>query len=544
MNVSTKRLLSILLSLAMVLAMLPMAVFAEATTTVYCQTPDNWSTCKAYWWGSKTGTNPGWPGVAMTEAEDGIWTYDVPSDATGLIFNNGNGTQTKDLKVPTDENVMYVFANSYWTTYGKVEVVLNYFVAGSAGLCGVEWDPGAEANKLADEDGDGIYTITYNGVAAGNYEFKVTNGTWSESWGQNGGNSNYKLAVAADDSTVEISFDTATMIPTAIVNGGESTEPEVPSEEPSEEPSTEPAGPKEYCLVGYINGADYGCNDDYENVGEYIFVDGTVTTSFAADSYIFVKTTDNANWYLAEAYCTDTTCTFVPNASEKMFVPGGVELTFTLVENEDGTVTVSYVTGDEIVTEPTEPEESTESIPTEPVAATYYVVGNFNSWNPADPNYVMNANEDGTYSLDIDVTAGEIQLKVTGGSWDDGNNWGDNGNNVVVNATADGTITVSFDPATYAVTVTGDCLGEIEKEPLAIETIYVAGSVELLGNGWDPASNPTTNTDGVYTLVIENVAAGTYEYKFVANGTWALNWAAGVENVSGESYTDYFNIFK
>ena len=42
MNVSTKRLLSILLSLAMVLAMLPMAVFAETATTLYVKPNANW----------------------------------------------------------------------------------------------------------------------------------------------------------------------------------------------------------------------------------------------------------------------------------------------------------------------------------------------------------------------------------------------------------------------------------------------------------------------------------------------------------------------
>ena len=41
MNVSTKRLLGILLSLAMVLALLPMAVFAETPATLYLKPNDN-----------------------------------------------------------------------------------------------------------------------------------------------------------------------------------------------------------------------------------------------------------------------------------------------------------------------------------------------------------------------------------------------------------------------------------------------------------------------------------------------------------------------
>ena len=101
----------------------------------------------------------------------------------------------------------------------------------------------------------------------------------------------------------------------------------------------------DYYLVGYINGANYGCEEDYENLGEYKFVDGQLTATFASDSYVFLKTGDNANWYMANAYCTDTQCTFYntsTGASEKLFVPGNMEITFNLTENDDGSLTLSY----------------------------------------------------------------------------------------------------------------------------------------------------------------------------------------------------------
>ena len=61
-----------------------------------------------------------------------------------------------------------------------------YYVAGSADVdtngmfCnGQNWNPGAEINQL-----DANNSITFTGVAAGTYEFKVTTGTWqSENWG-------------------------------------------------------------------------------------------------------------------------------------------------------------------------------------------------------------------------------------------------------------------------------------------------------------------------------------------------------------------------
>ena len=109
----------------------------------------------------------------------------------------------------------------------------------------------------------------------------------------------------------------------------------------------------DYYLIGYINGADYGCEADWENLGEYKFVDGKLTATFTQDSYIFVKASDNAHWYMAEAYIdnTATSGTFKNTStgtSEKMFVPGNVELEFTLVDNGDDTFTISY---EEVVNE-------------------------------------------------------------------------------------------------------------------------------------------------------------------------------------------------
>ena len=100
-----------------------------------------------------------------------------------------------------------------------------------------------------------------------------------------------------------------------------------------------------YYLVGWINGADYGCESDYENNGIYKFVNGQLSVKFTEDSYIFVKTENNGKWLLADSYCTDATCTFKVGGTEKMFVPGGVQLIFSIVENADGSVTVTYTEG-------------------------------------------------------------------------------------------------------------------------------------------------------------------------------------------------------
>ena len=101
-----------------------------------------------------------------------------------------------------------------------------------------------------------------------------------------------------------------------------------------------------YYLVGFINGANYGCEDDYANVGTYKFVNGKLTVTFTQDSYVFLKSGDNANWYMSKTYVSTTTGNFYhtdTGANEKMFVPGNVEISFTLSKNADGSLTLSYV---------------------------------------------------------------------------------------------------------------------------------------------------------------------------------------------------------
>ncbi len=114
---------------------------------------------------------------------------------------------------------------------------------------------------------------------------------------------------------------------------------------PDPEPST-----TDYYLIGYINGADYGSGDDYENLGDYKFVDGQVRATFTEVSYVYVKTGDNKNWYLSETYvepaesATATLKIGSKTIKEKVGVPANVEVAFTLTVNGDGTLTLAYTT--------------------------------------------------------------------------------------------------------------------------------------------------------------------------------------------------------
>ena len=99
-----------------------------------------------------------------------------------------------------------------------------------------------------------------------------------------------------------------------------------------------------YTIVGYIDDKDVGCNDDYLTVvPEYNFVNGEVQITFNTDSYVFVKTIDNTDWFMFNSYVTGETGVLHDTdagSSEKMYVPAGIHK-FKLVKNADGTFTLS-----------------------------------------------------------------------------------------------------------------------------------------------------------------------------------------------------------
>ena len=383
MKASVKRLLSMVIVLAMVLSVLPVIALAVDTTTVYCQAPDNWFSCKIYWWGS-AGTNPSWPGIDMTLDEQGLWTYNVPADATGLIFNNGTGTQTSDLLVPTDENTMYVFQNNYWTLPIPVPTISEYYVAGEAALCGVDWDPCDPNNKMSDENSDGIYTITYENVAAGTYQFKVTDGTWNESWGDPNsdyGVNNYQLTVPTDNSTVEIQFDTATKLITVVINGESPT--------PSD---------REYYVAGSFN--DWNpCDEAYKMIDQE---DGTYALSFVLPAGDYELRVTTGSW--------------------DIFWGGNNEYgNFDFTVTRECTVTVIFdgssisAMGEYLVV----PDPGQLNIQSVHVAGSSGLTGV--EWNPA---YNQMTNDNGVYTITfVDVEAGIHEFKFTAnGTWDI--NWG------------------------------------------------------------------------------------------------------------------------
>ena len=128
----TKRILSILICLAMVLSLLSVVSFAATPSTLYLKPNSNWTQSGARFAAYFFGNGEKW--VSMTDSNgDGISEVEVPSGFSKVIFcrmnpgasaNNWNNkwNQTGDLNIPTDGKNLFTVANGSWdgatTTWG------------------------------------------------------------------------------------------------------------------------------------------------------------------------------------------------------------------------------------------------------------------------------------------------------------------------------------------------------------------------------------------------------------------------------------------
>ena len=115
----------------------------------------------------------------------------------------------------------------------------------------------------------------------------------------------------------------------------------------------------------------------------------------------------------------------------------------------------------------------------------------------------------------------------------DGEWYGNEGNNYQFQVTEPSDVFITFDPLTLTATYSGTKV--IEYDPNRIEFVIVAGSPGLLnGIDWKETEelasvNKMTEVDaGYYELELKDIKAGSYEFKFTANGAWAKQWG-GIE---------------
>ncbi|MBQ7415667.1 MAG: hypothetical protein IJW14_01355 [Oscillospiraceae bacterium] len=634
------RRISILLVLAMVLAMLPLGAMAATPTTLYLK-PGPWNTANAwfsaYFYAGETNTH-----AAMADTDgDGVYEVTVPEgDWTNVIFLRNDPAdqvadwtsvwnQTADLDMPTDSNNMYTVTgwnagDGAWSEYVYVEPA--FYVCGTMN----SWTLSYADHKMVKGD-DGVYSLTLT-LAAGNYEFKVNDGTWNSSWGKDGGSNNIEF-VLTEESNVTITFDVATKVPTVTSSAlgevetfdyylrGSMNEWSVSSAngmtknddgtysitidmvagtyeykadsgdwtdcypvvgEPNatvtvatdcavtftldttagtitatgdgvEAPvEPDPVVVTSAAVKGTIPGLDW---DETTEIGAMTLVDGIYTLTIpavaasevGADAYAF-KVVANGSWdtaypesdwtFYLNAEC-DVTITFNPETYEVTLTADGLTYEAPTDGSEEGG------------------EDSGETTET-----TYYVAGSMNSWSAAAEGYAMTAVGDGTYTYTFAaLAAGTYSLKVTDGTWD--NSWtaaegeylGTDGN-LYFTVTADCDVVVTFDGTN--VSVSGDNVTAKAAEALVVDKVVIAGGVT-----GDDTANPgnmfngliwsvnaeyyvnclydTEETPGVYSITFKNVSAGSYDFKFVVNDNWAINFATGLAIESGVEATAWFN---
>ena len=110
------------------------------------------------------------------------------------------------------------------------------------------------------------------------------------------------IAELSDNAIIGTDYDAETAPETPEVEIPEVETPDEPVVETPDEPVVEtPDEPvveeTKYYLVGYINGADYGIEADWANLGDYLFVDGTVTVEITQDSYVIVKDENGVGYW-------------------------------------------------------------------------------------------------------------------------------------------------------------------------------------------------------------------------------------------------------
>ena len=249
---NTRKIIAALLATIMLLlSMTALTAFAaDGEAMIYLTPNDNWKKDNArfaiYTWI----TDGDYLWIDMTDSDNnGIYEAAIPAGYTNVIFcrltpndtHNGWSTtwnQTNDLVYDGTKNHYTVGSGAWskgegsWSVYDESACAHNY-VNGICSNCGAElvyiiagnvmkadgeyrsgdnstlfvskWDVEDEYNRMTYDAESGCYIKIYEGVAAGEYHFKVVeNKSWDISYGD--GEGNCYLKVEQDGSTVVITF--------------------------------------------------------------------------------------------------------------------------------------------------------------------------------------------------------------------------------------------------------------------------------------------------------------------------------------------------
>lgn len=162
------------------------------TYTVYAYNAPKWNTMKVYYWGS-SGSNPDWPGNDMTQGGT-VYTAEIPKDATGVIFNNGNsgnGNQTVNITGDMIHDNAQYYINPSYNSNCSVEEAPTYYLVGTMS----SWQHNDDYAFTLSPDSSGAvqYKLSDVSLAAGD-ELKVND--TKNHWYPNGTDNNYTVSAS------------------------------------------------------------------------------------------------------------------------------------------------------------------------------------------------------------------------------------------------------------------------------------------------------------------------------------------------------------
>ncbi len=526
---TVKRILSLVMVMAMILTLLPATIFAaDGDTTLYLKPNSNWVQGDA-WFAMYYWNNNGSQWAKLTDSDgDGYYEGVLPAGYTNVIFTRMNpGKSTLDWDSRWDQTVDLTFsgkncftvangawnnANGTWSDYTPAatpepDIGNSYYLVG--------WINNSDYNGEDYLFVNGKLTTTFSADAyvavkdqTGDWYLTQeyctdTTGTFAK------GNSEKMFVPGGQEVTFTLTENADGSLTVGYAQGG----------------SGEESGSDGYYLAGWINNTDYTGKD-------YAFADGKLTATFESDTYIFIID-ETGNWYMTSEYCTDTTGTFAKGNSEKMFVPGGQEVTFTLTENADGSLTVSYATGGTGGGDIGGGDGETCNVTLHFADTLGWGKANLYSWAGSSnvllggwPGMSVSKDAQGFYSHTYEVPSGQtINFIFNNGSaqtvdltlgvvTSDVEKW------VRISGEADGKYTADILDSSFVVV----------QSPIVdggnVTFNYEGGSNVQVYGSWDQWAAPvslTKDANGIWTVTLEDLEPGTYEYKFVVDGTWLVD---------------------
>ncbi len=367
----------------------------------------------------------------------------------------------------------------------------TFTVVGDASFLGAKWDPKTTADDMTLLEDD-TYVKEYTGVAKSDcYTIKVAaNHAWDESIGANGTADNLEFSVPEDNSTVKVVVDLTKPEKLFVYVNGEPAPgkvvPDVTTHYLTGDPA--PAGWDQKAEANKMT-----LNED----GTYSFT----VKGLEPKTYEY-KVTTNGSWDPAYGQAGK----LGPEENDKFVVETLSDVTFVFAD-EKVTVTIVPVGTEPSTTEPAESDVAETTAPAESDVAETTAPAESDvaeTTAPAESDVAETTTPVATDVAETTTPAATTEPSTTEPS-------------TTEPSTTEPSTT---EPSTTAPSTT--------EAPAPKSAYYVVGSPELFGANWGdtllPQNSMTKGDDGLYSLTLTNVAAGTYNFKVVDNASGTITW--------------------